>query len=268
MGLNPWRTAYDVWLRLTGRLEETDEENDAMTIGHMMEDPLLDWAARKEGVKIVKNQVRVHAELPMSAQHDALITGEDRGMEAKTTGSGEEWGEPGSDQVPDAYQIQAQHQMIVSGLREIIMPVAVFDRARRVSLYRLPAHSALQGMIIDRVLRFWECIKTDTPPEGWPSAEVVRRVIRPVGKRVTMPQEAANLVKTYQQQAENETTARKAKEAAKLALAGYLVDAEAGEIEVDGESLLFAAKRIHKKAYTVAEHDEVRFGIQKNKEAV
>ena len=268
LGLNPWQTAYDVWLRLTDRLTPSELEGDQLEIGRMMEAPLIDWAAKAEGVKVLKNQLRVHAELPMSAQHDALIVGERRGMEAKTTGKSEQWGEPGTDQVPDLYNVQAHHQMIVSGLSEILMPVAIFAGPyRKLELYRVPMNADLRDMLIERILRFWRLVETDTPPEAsFPSAEVARRVIRKAGRRVQMPPGAAQLAKAYQQAAENERQAKKAKQTAQAALQAGLVDADEGAFELDGEKMLFRASKIHKKTFTVEEHDEMRFNVVKDKE--
>ena len=37
-----------------------------------------------------------------------------------------QWGEPGTDRVPMAYQVQVQHQMLVTGIDEAIVSVLVF----------------------------------------------------------------------------------------------------------------------------------------------
>ena len=274
LGLSPWTTAYDVWLRLTGRLSEGDITGDQLEIGRMMEAPLLDWAAGKEGVKIIKNQVRVHASLPMSAQHDALIVGELRGMEAKTSGGGDAWGDPETDQVPDYYQVQAQHQMIVSGLSEILMPVALFGVSRRLVMYRCGANKDLQDLIIERVQAFFRLVETDTPPEAsFPSPDYARRVMRHAGKRISLPTGAEQAAKAYQvaeqKRLELEGKAKEAKkeqDVAKAVLQGMLVDAEEGALTVDGKPFLFVAKRGHRKAYTVQETDTVKFELVEEKE--
>ena len=223
-------------------------------------------AAEKEGVKVIKNQLRVHAELPMSAQHDALIVGELRGMEAKTSGKTSQWGDEGTDQVPDLYAVQAHHQMIVSGLTEIIMPVAIFGGPyRKLSLYRLPLNPDLRDLIIERVMAFMRLVETDTPPESCPSPDIAARVIRKAGKRVTLPADAVNLARAYQQASENEKAAKAAKELAKAGLQAELVDADEGAFEMDGQPMLFKAIKVHKKEYTVKESDQVQFRIVKEK---
>ena len=73
LGLSPWTTAYDVWLRLTGRLSEGDITGDQLEIGRMMEAPLLDWGLAK-GVKIIRIRCASHrCQCPLN---DALIVGE------------------------------------------------------------------------------------------------------------------------------------------------------------------------------------------------
>lgn len=266
LGLNPWQTAYDVWLRLTDRLTDGDITGDQLEIGRMMEAPLIDWAAGKEGVRVLKNQLRVHAELPMSAQHDALIVGEPRGVEAKTSGKSSQWGEPGTDQVPDVYAVQAHHQMIVSGLSEIVMPVAIFAGPyRKLELYRLGLNPDLRDLIIERILAFWRLVETDTPPESSvPSPDVFRRVIRKTGKRVTMPAESAAAAKAYQQAKENEAAATAAKKAALAALQAGLVDADEGALVVDGEPMLFRCVRGKRKGFVVKETETVSYKLVKD----
>lgn len=264
MGFNPWKTAYDVWLEKTGRLTPGEIEGDQLEIGRMMEAPLIDWAAAKEGVKVLKNQLRVHADLPMSAQHDALIVGQPRGMEAKTSGNSSAWGEPDTDQVPDLYNIQAHHQMIVSGLSEIVMPVALFGVTRRLERYIVGLNQDLRDMIIERILKFWRLVETDTPPEASaPSPDYARRVIRQAGRRVVMPPGTAQLAKAYQQAVANEKEAKAAKQAAQAAMKAGLVDAEEGEFELDGEKMLFVAVKSKRKGYTVEESEVVTYRIKK-----
>lgn len=267
LGLSPWLTAYDVWLRLTDRLSDGDVTGDQLEIGRMMEAPLIDWAAGKEGVKVLKNQLRVHADLPLSAQHDALIVGELRGMEAKTSGKSAEWGEPGTDQVPDVYNVQAHHQMIVSGLSEIVMPVAIFAGPyRKLELYRIGLNPDLRDMIIERIQKFWRLVETDTPPEqSAPSPDYARRVIRKAGKRVTLPVEAAGAAKAYQQALANENAAQAAKKAAQAVMQAGLVDADEGELTVDGVPMLFKVSRSKRKGYTVEETEVVTFKLVKDK---
>jgi putative phage-type endonuclease len=268
LNLNPWQTAYDVWLRLTGRLSAGDITGDQLEIGRMMEAPLIDWAADKEGVKVVKNQLRVHDSLPMSAQHDALIVGELRGMEAKTSGKTLQWGEEGTDQVPDLYAVQAHHQMIVSGLTEIVMPVAIFGGPyRKLSLYRLPLNPDLRDMIIERVMVFWKLVESDTPPESVPSSEIAARVIRKAGKRVTLGPDAPNLARAYQQASENEKAAKAAKELARASMLAQMVDAGEGAFELDGVAMLFTAKKSTRKGYTVKESEVMTCRIVKEKGA-
>ena len=48
MGVNPYSTAYDVWLDKTGKLEPWDG-NDATSIGNILEPSILDEAERRWG---------------------------------------------------------------------------------------------------------------------------------------------------------------------------------------------------------------------------
>jgi len=86
LGLSPYKTPYDVWLLKTGKVESPASVGEAGDIGNMIEDGLLDYGASELGVRILKNQFRVHTNGILSATHDALVVDVMEGMEAKTSG--------------------------------------------------------------------------------------------------------------------------------------------------------------------------------------
>ena len=234
-GLSPWRTAYDVYLEKTGKLESSDEMNEAMALGHAMEGHLLRWAAQSEGVKIVRNQFRVHAGGVLSATHDALARdGQPIGFEAKTAGvlrgyaDREEWGEEGTDHIPEGYLLQCMAQIAVSGLDMVIMPALLGGRGR--ALYRVMPNKDLIDAIVERVGTFWEKhVLADTPPEGLPSIEIVRRVRRTPGKRIRID---AKAVQAWRVAAEAKKDAEENADAAQVAVLALMGDADEGESDM------------------------------------
>jgi putative phage-type endonuclease len=231
MGLSPWKTAHDLWLEKTDKLEEKPLENESMGIGSMVEDGLLDWSAAEIGKKILKNQFRVHDGGIISATHDALVVGEPVGVEAKTAGimnpmqARDEWGEEGTDEIPDYYILQTQTQCLVSGLEVVHVPALIGGRGRK--MYRVERSDKICAAILERVTLFWmENVQKDIPPEGVPSLNIIRMRKREPGKVISLP---APLVVAWKELETKRKEVEKAEDEAKAAVLMAMQDAELGE---------------------------------------
>jgi putative phage-type endonuclease len=267
LGLNRYKTAWDIWAAKTGKLPPDDDvDNDAATIGRLMERHLIDRAEESTGIKFRRNVIKRHKELPISCEHDGLAMGAKTGCEAKAVNDAG-WGEPGTDQVPDYIQVQCQQQMMVSNLSRIVLPTLLFGFNRRFADYEVLPSKDLQDLIAETAIRFWEYnVKRDIPPDVAPTMEIARRVIRQVGKVVPFDSKAISHAIRYKKAARLEGLLKKVKEGEQAILAGVLKDAEAGSFELNGEQVLFQAAKVHRKGYEVKESDYVKFQIVKVKE--
>ena len=117
MGLNPWKSAYTLWLEKTGQLQEENKaDNEAVHFGSILEDVVAAEFCRREGKRVKKCGLYRSREFPfLTGSFDRLIIGENAGLECKTTSafSKDKWDDG---QIPPAYYIQCQHYMLVSGL--------------------------------------------------------------------------------------------------------------------------------------------------------
>lgn len=270
MGLSPWKTAHDLWLEKTNKLDEKPLENESMGIGSMVEDGLLDWWAVELGKKILKNQFRVHEGGIISATHDALVVGEPVGIEAKTAGimnpiqARDEWGEEGTDEIPDYYILQTQTQCLVSGLDVVHVPALIGGRGRR--MYRVERSDKICAAILERVTLFWtENVLKDMPPDSIPSLDVIRMRKREPGKVISLP--AADV--TYWQECETRRKeAEKAADFAKAAVLAAMQDAEIGESEAGSVKVTkVKSSRLDSKALK-AEQPEIAEKYTKESESV
>lgn len=173
-------TAYDVYLSKTADLEEL-KSKPAIEIGNDFEAPLLRWAARELGVEIRSNVEVIPAhDSVMAANLDALVVGRPQALEAKT-GTGLDYGDPETDQVPERVIVQCQHQMYVSELELVWVPVLVakFDRLTR-EMYKVTRNEKLIELIRERDHAFWEehVLPRIPPADLLPSLGVLRRVRR------------------------------------------------------------------------------------------
>ena len=55
LGLNPYDTPYQLWLRKTGRVPYVEQENNLMRMGHILEDAIARLCSEEAGLEIVKN---------------------------------------------------------------------------------------------------------------------------------------------------------------------------------------------------------------------
>lgn len=134
MGLSPWGTPNSLYHRKRGTLP--DKQNAAMGRGHFYEPHILDWLrGMKPRWEIRTSGMWVHGQRAwQAATPDAIAnTGTDTGdstviVEVKTDRDygtrNSQWGEPGSDQVPDYYGVQADWQMDTTGIRRVTFAVA------------------------------------------------------------------------------------------------------------------------------------------------
>jgi len=177
LGLSKWKTPLQVYQEKRGEIEP-QADNDAMRWGRYLEPVVRQAYADETG-----NEVRVLDELVRHPANDFMIANLDgfvlptdgprRVFEAKTARTGDGWGEPGSDQIPQPYLLQVQHYMAVTGF--VVADVAVLIGGSDFRLYEVPEDRELQDMICDACTEFWERVKAGEPPEPVSYADVQAR---------------------------------------------------------------------------------------------
>jgi putative phage-type endonuclease len=189
VGLDPYRSAYDVWLDKTGRLEDIDEPTDAMIAGTYLEVGVLDWAEGELG-KLRRNQYRSNAALHLGTNIDAILIDVDEPIEGKTAGlfgplvAG--WGDDRTDQVPDQVVVQAHVHMLCidDGATADCCHVPALLGGRGFQMFRVQRSADLCDVIAERAVKFWEAhVLKDIPPDdSVPTLDVAKRMRRTAGK--------------------------------------------------------------------------------------
>ncbi len=191
-----WGTANDVWVRLTHPIQDDDLDSEAVELGRDFELPLVRWAAREElGPEfeplLTLEPEHVDEELHLCSHPDAVFKRgrETEGVEAKFTGipfgtddpeTVDDYGEPGTDQVPESVIVQANSQMLAGGYEVTHVPIltASYGRPTR-RLYRVERDTELVRLIRSELLSFWKCVETGQPPANRPpSLSVMKRAER------------------------------------------------------------------------------------------
>lgn len=167
LGLNPYKSSYQLWLEKTGRSEPEDISNKfAVKRGNDMESLVAKWFTDETGMIVRRdNRTITNDDFPFMLGHiDRRIQGKPEGLECKTANwrVAMTFGEEGTDDVPANYLIQCMHYMAVTGWR--VWHLAA-DLGGDFRIYRIEYDEALIAHIAKTVAEWWERhIIDDEPP--------------------------------------------------------------------------------------------------------
>lgn len=255
MGVSPWGTVWDVWAEKLGMIEPL-EPNDQMEAGTHFEDGVLTWAEKRLGT-LRRNQYRSYPEAYLGCNIDALaMDDERRPVEVKTGGLFGpvvgEWGEPGTDEVPDHVIVQCHAHMICTSAD--LCHVAAFLGGRGFLLYEIKRDADIAGMIVERCREFWEVnVMGNHEPDAAPTYDVARRMKRTPNKSVCLK---PFLLREWMELRDKAKAATEAEEVARAQILAAMGDAEEATFEERPEAIRFMNVTQHRKA---TEAKEVTF---------
>lgn len=227
-GVDPWKSAFAVFAEKV--YDVTDLPNEGpIKRGNRYEGPILDFAEETLG-PLERNVSLHHPDGIRAANLDARVVGKREGVEAKFTGQGHDFGEPGTDEIPERVIVQCSHQMYVADLEVVHVPVllARFGRLEEV-MFRVDRHEDLISSIIAKEDEFWERYvlpKVPPPLDGPPALEVIKRIRRQPASIVGLD---PSLIESWEEAKAYKKEAEEAEERAKTAVLAALGDAEAGD---------------------------------------
>lgn len=179
LGISPWVTPMDLWLVRTGRAEP-QAENAAMAMGSALEPVILKLASDRLEARVVSpSSTFVGCKMHYRANIDGMVGQAKRGapiVEAKTSGRADDWGDDGTDEVPEHVRAQVIYQMACASSDRAWVAVLLGDRGLRFQLHRVEWDADYAAHILDRVDAFWGRVMTDTPPDAVASLEVAKRL--------------------------------------------------------------------------------------------
>jgi hypothetical protein len=174
--MSPWGGRHLLWRRKTGREPEKNEAS-YMSRGKFMERGLMEWYAHDHGVDWAKPRTRRHPQYPYVVDSCDGLTypkGQKRKVdplrciEAKTATywKRDEWGEPGTDEVPPYYLVQAMWHLGVHQPQEMIcdVPLDNAGMGKRAD-YHVPYDEELYLALVSQAERFWmDYVEKDVEP--------------------------------------------------------------------------------------------------------
>ena len=167
IGVNPYRTALDVYLEKTSEDVMPQQDNEAMYWGRTLEDIVLKEYSKRTGVNVIP---------PMGTHHDIKhkflacnIDGwVENGviLECKTAGAraNDQWGEEGTDEIPEAYLCQVAWYCAITGAHRA--DIAVLIGGQDFRIYTYYANKDFQDKLIQAGVDFWQShiLKLCPPP--------------------------------------------------------------------------------------------------------
>ncbi len=166
-GLNPYRTALDVYLDKTSD-DITCETNAAMRWGNLLEDVVAKAYSEDTGyaVEIEPNTI-YHPEYKfLGANIDRWIGDKEYVLECKTAGftKAKEWGDSGTDQIPESYLIQVAYYAAICDVSKV--DIAVLIGGQDFRIYTYERNKELEEKLIKIACNFWHNhIEKRIPPK-------------------------------------------------------------------------------------------------------
>jgi len=178
LGLDPYRSPLDVFLEKTGKVKR-DGGSDQTRWGHHVEVAIgtfLDQAFKDRGLCFVPIGTFQHPEHAwLFATPDFVASRPGDGtvpflVEAKKVGHRVlhqgVWGEPGTDLVPHRYLLQAQLQLMCTGLEECRIYPSLGGEPPPIEGYPIHRNSELEEQVLTIARSFWfDNVLKDIPPD-------------------------------------------------------------------------------------------------------
>lgn len=162
LGLSKWKTPLDVY---NAKIAENpvEESNASIEWGNRLEPVIRQKYADVTGIPVtIPNTTFRHPEHPfMIANVDGLLP-DGSVLEIKTARSGADWGEEGTDEIPEYYLTQVQHYMAVTGAK--MCDVAVLIGASDFRIYHVDFDPEIAAMLIEEEKAFWQRVIDRNPP--------------------------------------------------------------------------------------------------------
>ncbi|MFX4303043.1 YqaJ viral recombinase family protein [Alicyclobacillus tolerans] len=263
-GVNPWRSAYSVYLDKIGELPEK-EPNDAMLFGTLIEPIVADVFVERTGYKVQRrNAILQHPDHPWAiANVDRIILSKERGngvLEIKTASEyqAKQW-EEGN--VPEQYILQLQWYLFVTGFRWGAFAALV--GGNKFFCHEMERDEVLIENMLTIAKDFWHCVETKTPPtmDGSEDATNVLKILYPTSRPETEIELDAPEAKQWVEQLEQAKAAKKEAEALEReaenhlkALMGETEIARIGEHKITWKTVI--SRTLDKKALE-SDHPEI-----------
>lgn len=155
LGLNKWKSPYQLWLEKTGQVELAESDSEPAYWGNVLEEVVAREFCERTGKKVRRrNQVFEHEEYPfLRANIDRDVVGENALLECKTANQflAKDWD---GEEIPMSYLCQVQHYMNV--LNREYAYIAVLIGGQKFIWKKIERDQELIDLITKHLVEFWQ----------------------------------------------------------------------------------------------------------------
>lgn len=173
-GVCPFKTSLDVYMDKLSLTVATEEENEYMHFGTMLEPLILKEYERRAGETCLPRDENTEQYFKdaheiytwMRANIDGYLFNKNIVIECKTASARTAylWGEPGTDNIPTNYLIQCAHYAIVYDATRVDLAVLIGGNDFRI--YHYHRNQALEEKLIEKERTFWyDHVLKEIPPD-------------------------------------------------------------------------------------------------------
>ena len=182
VGLSRWASPFSVWADKTGRAAEK-EDNEAMRQGRDLEDYVARRWMEDTGKRVYRLPAMLyHPQYPFAhADVDRMVTGENAGLECKTTFS-LDLKQFNGVEFPVQYYAQCVHYLAVTGADRWYLAILAYGRG--FFTFVLERDQAEIDALMAAEADFWKLVEQDTPPDadGSEATSAALRVLYPISE--------------------------------------------------------------------------------------
>jgi putative phage-type endonuclease len=173
LGVSPWESPRSLWHRMRGELPSDDGNNvDAKKRGHYLEAGVQSWW-EDQHPEITSHEPQFYATRPdmpwAAATLDGLAYdtfGNTIIVEVKTSASNDDWGTPGTDEIPAYYAAQIMWSFAMVPDAQLACVAVLFGYPQLMfAEYVIERDDDLIAAIVERCRDFYESLSADVPPD-------------------------------------------------------------------------------------------------------
>lgn len=234
-GINPFKSAHQLWLEKTGQIEPEQTDSEYAHFGTLLEPIVRREFTQRTGIRVRQKHMLLQSEeYPfMFADLDGVINedGEMAVFEAKTASAYKQ--EVWEEGIPAPYILQVQHYMAVTGAKRTY--IAALVGGNHFYHHAVERDEEMIGKIVAMEKYFWETHVLggmEPVPDGSEATTNYfnRRFLESNGETVELPEEALAVCMEYDRLSEELKRMEEAKNAAANQLKSYLKEAETGTV--------------------------------------
>ena len=225
-GLNQYKTAVDVFLDKTSN-DISETTSQAAKWGTLLEDLICKEYSQEKGVEVERPLNTIfHPEYDfLGANIDAYVNRGEYVLECKSAGyrMAHEWGEEGTDQIPDSYLCQVAWYSAITRVPKVDIAVLIGGQDFRV--YTYTKNKEFEDKLIAIGVNFWiNNVQKNIPPSPTNTHDVFSLYPRGNGKELKATEEIVDKLNRFKMMNEEKTALEKTLEVLKKNIQEYMQD--------------------------------------------